>query len=238
MESRLETFGPTLVIAPHPDDETLGSGGTVARLAQAGVPVDVAIVTTGREPDFSTSDVARVHREAEQAHAILGVRRTLWLDLPAAQLVEMPRKKLNAALQEAILNVRPSTVFLPFPGDVHIDHQLVFEAAMVAVRPHQAEYPHTILAYETLSETNWNAPYLTPAFQPNLFVDVTTTLGLKLEAMRAYASQLRASPHERSVEALRALATLRGATVHRAVAEGFVLVRSVINPPLRSGARP
>ena len=80
-----------------------------------------------------------------------------------------------------------------------------------------------------MSETNWNAPYLTPGFLPNVFIDITDTLDLKLEAMRAYGSQLRASPHERSVEALKALATLRGATVHRPAAEAFVLVRDVIH---------
>jgi N-acetylglucosamine malate deacetylase 1 len=186
-------------------------------------------VTTGQPPDYSASDVAKVRHEAEQAHAILGVRQTLWLDLPAARLVETPRRALNAALQEAIAQTEPTTMLLPFVGDVHIDHQLTFEAGMVAARPHQTAYPATILAYETLSETNWNAPYLTPGFLPNVFIDITDTLELKLAAMRTYGSQLRASPHERSIEALKALATLRGATVHRPAAEAFVLVRDVIH---------
>ena len=229
MTKRLEVFGRTLVVAPHPDDETLGAGGTIARLAKAGHQVTVAVVTTGQPPDYSASDVAKVRHEAEQAHAILGVRQTLWLDLPAARLVETPRRALNAALQRAIAQTEPTTMLLPFVGDVHIDHQLTFEAGMVAARPHQAAYPATILAYETLSETNWNAPYLTPGFLPNVFIDITDTLDLKLAAMRTYGSQLRASPHERSIEALKALATLRGATVHRPAAEAFVLVRDVIH---------
>jgi len=229
MTKRLEVFGRTLVVAPHPDDETLGAGGTIARLAKAGHQVTVAVVTTGQPPDYSASDVARVRQEAEQAHAILGVKQTLWLDLPAARLVETPRRALNAALQSAIAQTEPTTMLLPFVGDVHIDHQLTFEAGMVAARPHQAAYPATILAYETLSETNWNAPYLTPGFIPNVFIDITDTLDLKLAAMRTYGSQLRASPHERSIEALKALATLRGATVHRPAAEAFVLVRDVIH---------
>ena len=180
MTKRLEVFGRTLVVAPHPDDETLGAGGTIARLAKAGHQVTVAVVTTGQPPDYSASDVAKVRHEAEQAHAILGVRQTLWLDLPAARLVETPRRALNAALQKAIAQTEPTTMLLPFVGDVHIDHQLVFEAGMVAARPHQAAYPATILAYETLSETNWNAPYLTPGFIPNVFIDITDTLELKL----------------------------------------------------------
>lgn len=228
MTKRLESFGRTLVIAPHPDDEILGAGGTIARLTKAGCDVVVAVVTTGRPPDYLAADVARVRDEATRAHKMLGVRDTLWLDQPAAQLAETPRRALNAALRNVVVEVEPQTILMPFVGDIHIDHQLVFEAVMVASRPHQSVYPATILAYETLSETNWNAPYLTPGFQPNVFVDITDTLDAKLEAMQVFGSQVRAPPHERSLEALKALATLRGATVHRSAAEAFVLIRDVI----------
>ena len=95
-------------------------------------------------------------------------------------------------------------------------------------RPHQAKFPAFILAYETLSETNWNAPYLTPGFLPNVFIDITPHVDAKIEAMRAFKSQVRPAPHERSIETLRALATLRGATVMKAAAEAFVLVRHVL----------
>ena len=116
---------------------------------------------------------------------------------------------------------------MPHPGDIHRDHQEVFAAALVAARPNGPRHPARILAYETLSETNWNAPYLSPAFQPQVFVDVTTTLEAKIEAMGRYASQLRPFPNERSLEAIRALAALRGAAVHRHAAEAFVEIRAV-----------
>jgi LmbE family N-acetylglucosaminyl deacetylase len=228
MSRRLETFGRTLVVAPHPDDEILGAGGTIARLANAGQDVVVAVVTTGQPPDYSPEHVDRVRSEAEEAHKLLGVRETLWLGLPAARLAETPRNQLNAAVRKAVIDIVPRTILVPFIGDIHIDHQLVFEAAMVASRPHQREFPTTILAYETLSETNWNAPLLTPAFTPNVFVDISDTLETKLRAMKLFGSQVREAPHERSLEALRALATLRGATVHRDAAEAFVLVRDLI----------
>ncbi|WP_265518346.1 PIG-L deacetylase family protein [Nitratireductor luteus] len=221
-------FGRTLVVAPHPDDEVLGTGGTIARLAQAGEDVFVAVVTSGRPPKFSSAQIAAVRGEAERAHALLGVRATYWLDFPAAGLSDTPHSELNSALQELFAKLRPTTVILPFPGDIHVDHQLTFSSALVAARPHQAEYPVTILAYETLSETNWNAPYLTPGFHPNVFVDISETLSLKLEAMDSFGTQLKAFPHERSPEALRALALLRGSTMHMAAAEAFVLVRHVV----------
>ena len=228
MTASLQSFGRTLVIAPHPDDEILGAGATMARLAQAGLEVHVAVVTVGKPPAFSAEQVARVRAEAAKAHALIGVTKTHWLEQPAAQLGETPHAQLNAALRKVVVEVNPTTLILPHLGDIHLDHQLTFLSGLVAARPHQAEFPARILAYETLSETNWNAPYLTPGFIPNVFVDVTETLPLKLEAMGMFDSQLRPPPHERSERALTALATLRGATVHCHAAEAFVLVRDVV----------
>ena len=220
--------GPALVIAPHPDDEVLGAGGTIARLADQGRAVHVAIVTRGRPPRFSAEQIHTVREEAAAAHAHLGIAQTHWLDFPAAELAEHPHAELNGGLGTLVRDLDPTLVLAPHPGDIHLDHQLCFLSTLVASRPHQARHPSVIAAYETLSETNWNAPYLTPAFVPNVFVDISSTLERKLEAFQLFASQVREAPHERSVEALRALATLRGATVHRSAAEGFVLVRCVV----------
>lgn len=218
---------PVLVVAPHPDDEVLGAGGTIARLARTGHAVHVAVVTTGRAPRFDAAGVARVRAEAAAAHAVLGVAQTHWLDFPAAELAEHPHSALNAGLGDLVRSLAPGLVLAPHPGDIHLDHQLTFLSTLVASRPHQADFPATIAVYETLSETNWNAPHLTPAFLPNLYVDISATLEQKLDAFRRFASQVRPPPHERSVETLRALATLRGATVHRAAAEAFYIVRLV-----------
>ena len=219
--------GPVLVVAPHPDDEVLGAGGTIARLAEAGRRVEVAVVTSGRPPAYPAEQVAKVRAEAAAAHAHLGVAATHWLDLPAAQLAETAHGEVNAAIGKVVREVAPSLLLVPFVGDIHVDHQLIFVSALVASRPHQHAFPLTILAYETMSETNWNAPYLAPNFVPNVFVEITATLEKKVEAMAMFASQVRAFPHERSTETLRALAALRGSTVHRHAAEGFVLVRHV-----------
>lgn len=219
--------GPVMVVAPHPDDEILGVGGTLARLAEVGVETHVVVVTTGRSPRFDAELVATVRAEAARAHAMLGVTETHYLDCPAAGLSEFGHADLNAALSGAVRRIAPQTLFLPHPGDIHMDHQLSFLSALVAARPHQHAYPTHIFAYETLSETNWNAPYLTPGFLPHLFVDISDTLERKLDAFALFESQQRPAPHERSVTALRALATLRGATIHRAAAEAFVAVRMV-----------
>jgi LmbE family N-acetylglucosaminyl deacetylase len=223
----IDGTGRVLVIAPHPDDEVLGCGGTIARLTDNGHEVFVAIVTQGRAPHFSAAAVAQVRDEAHAAHAMLGVAATHWLDLPAAELDTIPHIDLNRALDEVVRAVMPDTLFLPFAGDIHLDHQLVFRSGLVSARPRSANYPALVLAYETLSETNWSAPCLAPAFTPNVSIDITGTLDRKLAAFGCYASQQTAFPHERSIEALRALAILRGATVHRRAAEAFLLIRGV-----------
>jgi LmbE family N-acetylglucosaminyl deacetylase len=221
-------MGKTLVIAPHPDDEVLGAGGTIARLAAQGNEVYVAVVTEGKPPAYPAEAVSRVKAEAQEAHRILGVKETFWLGFPAAALSETAHSALNAGLFDLMRALSPQTLLLPFIGDMHIDHQLIFTSSLVSARPHQQQFPKVILAYETLSETNWNAPYLTPSFVPNVFIDITEHLDAKIHAMQAFKSQVRPPPHERSVETLRALATLRGATVMKPAAEAFVLVRHVI----------
>lgn len=228
MIESFESFQRTLVIAPHPDDETLGAGGTIARLSASGKEVFVAIVTTAFPPAFSEEYAAQVQCETRHAHKLLGVKKTFWLNQPAAQLGEIPHHTLNAALTQVLDEQAPTALLLPFVGDIHLDHQLTFLSALVAARPNKARFPTTILAYETVSETHWNAPYVTPNFAPNVFVDIEETLTRKLEAMQAYKSQLRDFPHHRSLKALQALAVMRGTSVHRFAAEAFVLIRNVI----------
>ncbi|UVO51680.1 PIG-L family deacetylase [Sphingomonas sp. SUN019] len=219
--------GPVLIVAPHPDDEVLGCGGTIARLTEAGRDVHVAIVTTGARPRFSAEQVAAVRAEAAVSHRMLGVTQTHWLDLPAAELDRLPHADLNAAIARIFAAVRPGTAFVPFVGDVHLDHQLVFRSCLVVARPRDDAAPARLLAYETLSETNWGAPGIDPAFAPTVFIDIADTLERKLAAFAAFASQCRDFPDERSPEAIRALAVLRGATVHRRAAEAFILVRAI-----------
>jgi LmbE family N-acetylglucosaminyl deacetylase len=219
--------GPVLVIAPHPDDEILGAGGTISKLSKSGREVHVCVVTTGRLPLFSAQQTEKVQAESLTAHKSLNVTKTHFLDLPAAELTEVSTIELNATIGKLVSEISPDVLIIPHVGDIHIDHQLVHLSSMVAARPHQEDFPKLILAYETLSETNWNTPSVTPAFVPNVFIDISDELEDKLAAFGMFESQARSAPHERSIPTLRALATLRGATVHRAAAEAFMLIRQV-----------
>lgn len=217
-----------LVVAPHPDDEILGVGGTIAKFVEEGHLVYVVTITKGYPPDYKENAYIKARQEALAAHRVLGVKETIFLDFPAARLDTVPHRDLNRELVEVCQKVQPDLLFIPFNGDIHMDHQLVFLSAMVAARPINKWAPKTVYAYETLSETNWHAPYLTPSFVPNVFIDISAHLETKIQAMQMYGSQLKPFPHERSEEALRALATLRGSTVSCFAAEAFVLLRSII----------
>ncbi|HEX7871599.1 MAG TPA: PIG-L deacetylase family protein [Sphingobium sp.] len=216
-----------VIVAPHPDDEVLGCGGTMARLAAMGAEVHVLLMTRGMEPRFSSAQVERVLAEVKEAHAMLGVTRLHCLDLPAAELDAMPIADVNHRVGEILAELQPDTLFLPFIGDIHFDHQVAFTAAMVYARPRSDKAPSRIYAYETLSETNWYAPGVTPAFTPNMFVDISQEIALKLRAFGCFRSQVKAFPDERSLEALEALARMRGATVFRNAAEAYQIIRQI-----------
>ncbi len=215
-----------LVIAPHPDDEVLGVGGTIHRMASEGHEVTVAIATKGWAPLFSDSQTEQVRAEAQAANDLLGVRSLRFLDLPVTRLHVLPEHELNAAFDNLVRETEPQQVFLPFPGDRHEDHRQVFDACQVALRP-VAGRPRiaSVCCYETVSETHWAVPALEAGFHPHRFVDVSGHLEAKLDAMRIYVSQVRPAPDARSLEAVSALATWRGSTVGMPAAEAFVVVR-------------
>ncbi len=216
-----------LVIAPHPDDEVLGVGGTMLRHLARGDAVHVVICTKGSDARFGAQQVQRVQGEARAAHAMLGLTGSYFLDLPAAELDTLPGVDVNAALHRVFEQVRPEVVYLPHLGDVHRDHQVIFQSAMVCCRPVAGQSVRRILAYETVSETDWYAAPMTPAFLANVFVDISPFIEKKLAACAVYASQIRPSPDQRSLEAIRALAATRGHAMGLPYAEAFMLVRSV-----------
>lgn len=213
-----------LVFAPHNDDEVLGVGGTIAKYASEGHEVFVCVVTKGKDP----IRLQRIQSEALAAHKVLGVKETIFMGLPVVGLADIPTKELNEAFHKVVTEIKPDIAFIPHKGDMHGDHRLSAESAMVALRPKNNPQLKAIYSYETLSETEWNIPTVDNTFIPNVWSDITDTIGIKLEAMKCYKSQIKDFPHPRSLEAIESLAKLRGSTVCVKYAESFMLIRSVI----------
>jgi LmbE family N-acetylglucosaminyl deacetylase len=218
-----------LVLAPHADDEVLGMGGTMARLAAEGHEVVLAVLTGhGPRPNplGPPGGWERVREECREAAAVLGVAEVHFRELPAAFLDVTPAHEINGTVREVIASVSPEEVYVPFMHDMHRDHDAVSYGALVSCRPYlpSARGIRRVLAYETLSETHLPPAYLVPGFQPNVFVNISETLERKLEAMSMYRSQLQPDNMPRSLSSLRALASLRGSHIGCAAAEAFVLL--------------
>ncbi len=216
-----------LVIAPHPDDEIIGVGGTIVKRVKASDEVYVCVVTKGQEPMFKRDFIEQGRNECREADAKLGVIETFFLDFPAVMLETVPRYKLNGKISEIVQKLRPDEVYIPHRGDMQLDHQIVVDATMVAVRPRGDYYPKRVYAYETLSETGWNIPNTVNEFIPTVYEDISDFLEAKLEAMSVFESQLAPFPAARSIRAIEALAKFRGSTVNVMAAEAFSLIREI-----------
>ena len=214
-----------LVVAPHPDDETLGAGGTIAKFCDRGDQVTVLVVSGHLPPLYPREVYETTVKEAKQAFVILGVAASRFLEIPATMVGNEPVHVLNGKIGDVVREVAPQIVLCPFP-DRHVDHRVVFESVMVATRPVASGRGIELLAaYEALSETHWNAPHIEPNFIPNWVVDITGQLERKLSAARCYGSQIPAFPGARSIEAVQALAAFRGTQAGFAYGEGFHVIR-------------
>ena len=214
-----------LVIAPHPDDEILGCGGTMLKYIAAGHEVYVCIVTKGCLPLFSPENVEKTRSEARICHQNIGVKKTFFLDFPAVMIDKENRYEVNEKILNVIKDIQPDEVYIPHWGDMQKDHQIVADACMVALRPKYELKVKRIYSYETMSETAWNAPNIQNEFIPNVFVDISDTIDKKLEALSFFKTQLSPFPDARSLEAVEALAKYRGALMHYKAAEAFMLIR-------------
>ncbi len=217
-----------LVVAPHPDDDVLGCGGVMARHADKGDDVHVVVVTRGIPELFSSEFVEQGRNELRQAHQLLGVDGLRFLDFPAPRMDTVPRHEISDAIGRVLKEIEPQTMYVPHFGDMHFEHGLTYESCLVAARPIRNCSVQRILAYETLSETEWGPPIAGAAFQPTVFVDIAPYLERKLAAMAGFKSQLHAEPHPRSLANLRALAKLRGSVASLQAAEAFMLVREIV----------
>ena len=215
----------TLVIAPHPDDETLGCGGTLLRRKAEGAEIAWLMATAMTEAGgWSAEQVKQRDAEIDKVSGMYGFDAVFRLDFPTTRLDTVPMADVVGAIADALKQFQPSELLIPHPADVHSDHRVVFDAATACSKWFRHDSISRVLAYETVSETEFG--FATGStFQPNVFVDITDHLERKLDTMRIYASELGTFPFPRSIETIRAKAQVHGATSGFAAAEAFQLLR-------------
>ncbi len=223
-----------LVVAAHPDDEVLGCGGTIARLAAEGSEVHVLLLGDGETSRRTGSggvtqpSVTARNAACEAARAILGYSTVEGVGLPDQRLDGLDLLDVVQRVEEVIERRRPAMVFTHHVGDVNLDHRVVHDAVVTACRPQPGHTVRKLLFFEVPSSTEWRPPGSAPPFLPNWFVDISSALPTKLRALEAYARELRGFPHPRSIGAIEALAKWRGASVGVRAAEAFTLGRMVL----------
>ena len=220
-----------LVIAPHADDEVLGCGATMAKACAKGDEVFVLICTNasvGAPELFSAQLIKQIRSEAVNAHRLIGVKETFFLDFPAPALDQFPRYKMSNEISVIIKKIGAETVYIPHRGDCHKDHAIIHECAMVACRPLANCTVKHLYSYETLSETEWGEPISADFFVPVKYNTFTgEEFQRKLDAMSCFKSQLYPFPASRSLEAIEAQAKYRGCTVSAERAEAFEVLRDI-----------
>jgi LmbE family N-acetylglucosaminyl deacetylase len=215
-----------LIVAPHPDDETLGAGGTAAKFAAQGHTVTALIVCGHLPPLYKSGEFETSMAEAREAFDVLGISSHRFLGISATFARDEPVHVLNEKIASVIREMEPQIVLCNFP-DRHVDHRVIFDSVMVAARPagRAGAGIEILAAYETLSETHWNAAHIEPNFVPNWVVDISDVIDLKRRALACYRSQIPAFPGARSIEAVDALAKFRGTQSGFAYGEAFQLIR-------------
>jgi LmbE family N-acetylglucosaminyl deacetylase len=198
-----------LVVAAHPDDETLGCGATIAKHVASGDRVTVLI--------------EKLWEDAQAANDILGVHKLIIRDLPDIKMNAIPMLDIVHLIEEVTREVAPSIVYTHHHGDVNTDHQTVSKAMQAVCRPMKKTTVNRAYAFEVPSATNWNFRHQ-EQFTPNVFIDVSETIEKKISAMERYRSEVRDFPHPRSRTYLSSLAKVRGGQVGYQAAEAFELI--------------
>ncbi len=209
-----------LVIAVHPDDETLGAGGTLLKSVHQGNKVVWVIVTRDRNNYHRQSQIV------DRVRSSYGFADLIWLDFDCARLDTSDLYALVQHWEEILDRVEPERLYIPWEGDIHSDHRIVAESLKVCFKNHRFPFIQEILAMEVISETDFGITASSTAFVPNVFVDVEDVFEKKMEILSLYSDQIAPHPFPRSIEAIKALAILRGRMIGKVYAEAFNLLFS------------
>tara|TARA_B100001179_G_C18588730_1_gene403587 strand:- start:1105 stop:1764 length:660 start_codon:yes stop_codon:yes gene_type:complete len=215
-----------LVISPHPDDETLGCGGTLIRHKKEGDEIHWLIMTNVNSSEKKIHSVKEKEiEEVSKAYNFDSTSRTKFL---TSELDSAPRKEIIQVISKVFEEIQPNYLYLPFKNDIHSDHSIVFDAAASCTKSFRYPYVKKVMIYETISETEFSIRPDREQFKPNLWIDISDYIDEKIEIMSLYESEIGKEPFPRSEQNIRSLAKFRGSTVGALSAEAFILLKEII----------
>ncbi|MFW6307466.1 MAG: PIG-L deacetylase family protein [Campylobacterales bacterium] len=220
-----------LIVAAHPDDEVLGCFGTVARLIKEGYEAYTLILGEGKTSrdeerivENKKDEIEVLNTEIQKANNTIGIKKVFVESFPDNRFDSVDLLDIIKVISKVKEEVKPDIIFTHYENDLNIDHQITYKAVITATRPMQNECVKEIYSFEILSSTEWNYPL---SFSPDTYFDISDTIDLKLDAMKAYNSELCKYPHPRSLEGIELNAKYQGMRVGKKYVEAFKTVRVV-----------
>ena len=222
-----------LIIASHPDDETLGCGATIYNLRKEKKNVRVIFLGEGSTCRFKSDTKKKIlDKVIEQrkkysinALKILKIKDYFYYNLPCGKFDQVPILKIGKIIEKEISKFKPNVILTHSDIDVHIDHQRTFQAVLQATRPSSNNNVEMLLSFEILSATEKN---FTKEFLPNYFIQINqNSLEKKLKAMKCYKSEIAKHPFSRSLVNIKNLAMYRGSQSGNYFAEAFKIIRLI-----------
>lgn len=216
------------IITPHPDDETLGCGGTILKHAENGDRVYWIIITQMNKEFFSEYQIQCRQEEIKAVQNEYKFFRTIEFAYNASNLNDVNMKNLIEDLGRVFIEESPHIIYAPYRNDAHSDHRVTYDATLACTKWFRYPSIEKVLVYETLSETDFAFKTDIHGFQPNVFVNISDYIDKKVDILSIYKSEVANHPFPRSDEAIRALATLRGSACGVIAAEAFMLIKERI----------
>lgn len=217
-----------LFVSVHPDDETLGCGGTIIKHKKNGDDIYWMIITEANQSEGYSKEFVEARKlQIDKISDFYKFDKVSNLGFPAAKLQNVDFNDIVDKIATVMNSIKPQIVYTVNRSDVHTDHQVAAKAVFSCTKTFRYPFIKRILMYECLSETEM-APALHEAvFIPNVFSDISEYLDYKLEAMSIYETEVKSPPFPRSLENIKALARYRGSTAGVDYAEAFMLIRDV-----------
>tara|TARA_B100001142_G_C14164674_1_gene589831 strand:+ start:190 stop:885 length:696 start_codon:yes stop_codon:yes gene_type:complete len=217
-----------LIIAPHPDDETLGCGGTIFKHKKKGDNVYLAIITSVKRITDSNGNITKLYKDSitqnsenQKIKRFYNFKKIFYLNFPTTRLDEIPFGEITKSIDNVIKDIKPEVIYLPTIHDSHTDHNITVKATLSCVKWFRNKSIKRVLGYEVLSETNFN--YFEDSFKPCVYIDISSFLEKKIKAMKIYKTEISKHPFPRSEDAIKSLAKLRGSESGYKAAEAFHL---------------
>lgn len=208
-----------VVVAVHPDDETIGCGGTIIKHLNRGDEVHCILVTKGN------AEQKVIWNKVKEAYHFTSVTE---LDFPELDLMDKSLNELIPPLSKAISTIQPQTIIIPNRSDAHSDHKAIFNAVASCTKAFRYPFIEKVLMMEVISETDFALPLPEGQFIANYFVDISKEYAKKEEILKIYESELLPYPQTRNLNTMQALNRYRGSQINAEYAEAFMNLKTII----------